>query len=198
MDFKNNGYLKLIIGCMFSGKTTELIREKEKWEAIKRNVLLINFNEDTRYGNDDFVYSHTKQKSSCLKLSKLGDLDEKILKNYNVIMINEGQFFSDLKRYVINWVNNLKKYVVVCGLDGDFERNPFGDMINLIPHSDEIIKTKAFCSICNDGTEAIFSLRIDQNKEQKLIGSSNYIPVCRKHYNEYNKENKKDKEIVLT
>ena len=97
-------------------------------------------------------------------------------------MINEGQFFSDLKSTVINLCEKYKKHIVVSGLDGDFKRNTFGQITDLIPYADEVIKTKAMCTICNNGTDALFSWRKTKETNQKVIGSTNYIPVCRTHY----------------
>jgi len=185
MTITNHGSIKLIIGCMYSGKTSELIREYNKWKSINKTVLIINFAEDERYGKDNFLYSHDKIKAQCVKTLKLNNITKQILDEYEIILINEGQFFSDLKENVINWCDNYNKHIIVAGLDGDFERNKFGDILDLIPHADDVVKIKGLCSLCKDGTSAIFSLRITNDKEQKVIGSDNYIPVCRKHYKNY-------------
>jgi thymidine kinase len=100
----------------------------------------------------------------------------------DVILINEGQFFSDLYETVQDMLNYEKK-VYVCGLDGDFERKKFGSILDLIPFCDKITKLTSLCSICRDGTAAIFSMRLTDEKEQTVVGSTNYIPVCRKCYN---------------
>ena len=188
-NISTNGSLKIILGCMFSGKTSQLIRDYNKWKSIEIDVLVINYLDDNRYGNDDFMYSHDKLKTKCLKVESLGEIDSTILEKFNVIMINEAQFFQDLEKVVINWCDNLHKHIIISGLDGDFKRKPFGQLLNLIPIADEIIKTKALCNLCKDGTHALFSWRLTSEIEQTVIGNTNYIPVCRKHYNELSKTN---------
>jgi thymidine kinase len=99
-----------------------------------------------------------------------------------VILINEGQFFPDLEEFVKKILLNDKK-VYICGLDGDFERKKFGQILDLIPLCDKVTKLTSLCSICKNGTPGIFSKRITSEKEQTVVGSDNYIPVCRKCYN---------------
>jgi len=77
---------------------------------------------------------------------------------------------------------NNKKKVYVCGLDGDFERKKFGSILDLIPLCDKVTKLTSLCSLCKDGTLGIFSMRLTCDKEQTLVGSDNYIPVCRMCY----------------
>lgn len=178
------GSIKLILGCMYSGKTTELIREWERAQSIDIRSLVINFDEDIRYGTDDFIHSHSGKKAACIRVKKLEDVSDELIHKARNIFINEGQFFSDLVPYVQKWCENKSyhKDVVVSGLDGDFKRKKFGTILDLIPIADEVHKVKAFCSLCKDGTEALFSMRVTDEKEQKVIGSDNYIPVCRAHY----------------
>jgi len=70
--------------------------------------------------------------------------------------------------------------VALYGLDGDFQRKPFGKMLDLIPHCDNLVKLHAYCYNCKNGTKGIFSKRITKETGQKVIGSSNYRPLCRK------------------
>jgi thymidine kinase len=99
-----------------------------------------------------------------------------------VILVNEGQFFGNLKEFVVEMLSKNKK-IYVSGLDGDFKREKFGQILDLIPLCDKVTKLTSLCSICKDGTPGIFSLRLSEQEEQKVIGSDNYIPVCRKCYN---------------
>ena len=101
--------------------------------------------------------------------------------NANVILINEGQFFEDLYPAVEHMLRHNKK-IYIGGLDGDFERKKFGHIIDLIPLCDKITKMTSLCSLCKDGTAGIFSKRISSEKEQTVVGSDNYIPVCRNCY----------------
>jgi len=99
----------------------------------------------------------------------------------DVILINEGQFFPDLYNVVVDMLKYNKK-VYVCGLDGDFERKKFGTILDLIPLCDKVTKLTSLCSQCKDGTPGIFSMRLTNELEQTVVGSDNYIPVCRKCY----------------
>ena len=179
---KKNGSIKLIIGCMYSGKTSQLIREINKWKSIGVNILVINYEDDNRYGTDNFMYSHDKIKTECIKVKELSKINDDTINKYSVIVINEGQFFKDLEIKVTQWCETLGKKIIVSGLDGDFQRKPFGQILSLIPIADEIIKTKALCNLCKDGTSALFSWRLTGELEQTVIGNTNYIPICRKHY----------------
>ncbi|MEX0595792.1 MAG: hypothetical protein WD512_04760, partial [Candidatus Paceibacterota bacterium] len=96
--------------------------------------------------------------------------------------INEGQFFDDLYRWTEWMVEENNKEVYICGLDGDFNRNKFGQILDLIPMCDKVTKLKSLCSICKNGKKALFSLRVTDSKVQVLIGSDCYKPVCRNCY----------------
>jgi len=176
------GFIKLYIGCMYSGKTTELIRECNRCLSIEQRVLCINYAFDNRYGEDQFIYSHDKAKTSCIKAVKLEEVEETYINNTDVILINEGQFFSDLKQYVLKWCEQFNKDIVVSGLNGDFMRNTFGQLHELIPLADDVIFMSAFCVKCKDRTPGTFTWRLSNETEQVVIGNTNYIPVCRKHY----------------
>lgn len=174
----SNGELHLIIGCMFSGKTTELLRIAKRYKSINKNVLLLNYDLDKRYSNKEMM-THDKTGLPCLFYNKLLDIIN-IIEEYEIICINEGQFFEDLIDFCKECLKN-NKILYVCGLDGDYKQEPFGDILNIIPLCDSIVKLHAFCKICNNQTPAFFTKRITNDKEQKLIGTEQYVPVCRKH-----------------
>jgi thymidine kinase len=178
--------ITLYLGCMFSGKTSELIKIYRKLMVINKKVLSINYAQDNRYSSDDAIVSHNLDKIDCIKVSSLSEVPEDIIINHDYIIIDEGQFFSDLKNYVIKWCEQFKKNIIVIGLDGDYKRNPFGQILDLVPIADNVTKLKAMCKLCNDGTEALFTHRLSSEDEQIVIGNSNYIPVCRQHYLEQN------------
>jgi thymidine kinase len=103
------------------------------------------------------------------------------LRSAEVILINEGQFFGDLYDCVLDMLKENKK-VYIAGLDGDFQRKRFGQILDLIPMCDEVTKLVSLCSICKNGSPGIFSLRLSKEEQQTLIGSDNYVPVCRMCY----------------
>ena len=153
--------LELIIGPMYSGKTTELLRIYNRYKCIDKNVIVITHSIDTRYREG--ICSHDSQFCESLNLSCLADLDERLLRQSDVIIVEELQFFDDAFEYITFWVDRCNKIVICAGLDGDFERNPFGDVLRLIPYSDKVTKFTALCKRCNDGTPAIFSKRISSD-----------------------------------
>jgi len=184
MDSSGCGKLELIIGNMFSGKSSELIRRINREKSINKKILVINFISDNRYSNNS-IATHDNLKFSCLKLEKLNGITENMIHQYDSFFIDEGQFFSDLFTTVLKLVDNYKKHVVVSGLDGDYLRNPFGDIIKLVPHCDRLDKLKAYCCKCNNGTSAPFTKKTEKNKSTAVIdigGNDKYVPVCRYHY----------------
>ena len=87
---------------------------------------------------------------------------------------------------VLNMVETNNKVVYICGLDGDFKRNKFGRLLDLVPYCDEIVKLSSLCAYCKNGTPGIFSHRITNETSQVVIGTDNYVPLCRNCYNEHN------------
>ena len=171
-------YLELTLGPMFSGKTTHLIQIYNKHKFIGTNVCVINYFADTRYGPDAVVSSHDLAKMPCVMSNTLAESRDQWMPA-QVVIINEGQFFPDLFETVIEMVDLLGKEVYVCGLDADFKRQPFGDILRLIPYCDRVQKLNALCAYCKDGTNAIHSHRIVSCDDQVLIGSDVYVPLCR-------------------
>jgi len=182
-DVQNKpGTIEIVLGCMYSGKTSEVIKVCKKWHSISRKAICINFEGDTRYGDDEKLYSHDLSTVQCIKVSKLEQVDLETIKTGDIILINEGQFFSDLIEYCLLWCEQYGKDIIVSGLDGDFKRRPFGKILDLIPYANSVTKLNAFCSLCKDGTHAPFTWRLSDEKDQIVIGSTNYIAICRKHY----------------
>ena len=172
--------LKLILGCMYSGKTTEILRIVNSLKHINEIPLVIKPKIDNRY-SDNKICTHNKQEYECQTLENLSDFDNPFHKKY--IIIEEAQFFTNLYDFVLKQVDEYNKNVIVVGLDGDSDRKNFGDIHKLLPICDHIVKLKAYCSICKDGTIGIFSKRISNKKDQILVGSEgDYIAVCRKCY----------------
>lgn len=182
--------ISLYLGCMYASKTSELIREYNKFNSIGKKAICINHSFDNRYGEDDFIYSHDVSKAPCFRYSKLSEIDEQICRDCDVILINEGQFFEDLVEFCVKWCDEHNKTIIVCGLDGTYDRKPFEPIANLIPLANKITKLTAYCNVCAKSgivKDALFSYRKTDNKEKIVIGTDNiYIPVCRYHYNNIN------------
>lgn len=176
--------LELIIGPMFSGKSTEIIRQIRLLRKIDKKVLVIKPIIDCRY-NEDKITSHNYDTIDCHVLKHLYEIKDTEIKNYDAVIIDEGQFFPDLVPTVVKWVDNYSIHIIVAGLDGDFQRQPLGTVLNLIPYADKCYKLTSLCNICKDGTKAPFSYRLVKSIDKILVGGAEtYIPVCRKHYNE--------------
>jgi thymidine kinase len=176
-----NGKLELIIGNMFSGKTSELIRRINREKSINKKILVVNYIADNRYSSNS-IASHDNLKVSCLKLEKLNDVLI-FQSKYDSFFIDEGQFFIDLYDTIKTLVDVHKKHVIISGLDGDSNRNVFGDIIKLIPICDTVDKLTAYCVKCNNGKTAPFTKKISGNSNIVDIGSADkYIPVCRYHF----------------
>ena len=177
-NLESVGYLEIIIGPMFSGKTSKLLSLYKQYKFCNIPIAVINHSADTRY-HDSMLSSHDKEMIPCIQTDKLENITtNESVDNSEVILINEAQFFPDLYNFVVNMLNFNKK-IYISGLDGDFERNKFGEILDLIPLCDKVTKLTSLCGLCKNGTPGIFSLRLTNEKEQTLIGSDNYIPVCR-------------------
>jgi len=193
----NTGYLEIILGPMYASKSTRLVEIYKQCKFCNIPVTVINHSIDNRY-DEELLSTHDKVKIPCIKTEKLTDVwvsnlhfnnleniprikDKLEIAKSDVILINEGQFFPDLYEVVIDMLKYNKK-IYICGLDGDFERKKFGSILDLIPLCDKVTKLTSLCSQCKDGTPGIFSMRLTNEVEQTVVGSDNYIPVCRKCY----------------
>ena len=177
------GHLTVLIGCMFAQKTTELMRRVRRFQSIHSRVLIVNYIGDKRYGTN-CIASHDKDTISATCIEKLKEIDEYVLSGmYSVIAIDEGQFFTDLFEYVTSWADNCNVHIIVAGLDGTSDRTPFGDMLRLIPHAEEVERLNALCVICANGTLATYTKCTKDDKVGDVLigGADSYYPVCRKH-----------------
>jgi len=188
---KISPFLDLIIGPMYSSKTTELLRRLNIYAAMDLRVLYVNAALDTRNTADFSTHNPTIGSIGnimSIKVSDLAYIAEFLLINkIDVIGIDEAQFMPDLKKYVMNFVEEKKIYVIVAGLSGDHMRNPFGEVLDLIPLCDNLQKLFAYCVSCRrkDGIirEAPFTKRIVAGGDVVLIGGKEtYTPVCRDCY----------------
>lgn len=183
----SNGHLTILMGCMFAQKTTELLRRIRRFKSIGYKVLVVNYKADQRYGQN-CVASHDGEFNDALSITYMSEIDTIINEEkYDVLIIDESQFFPDLFEYVTKWVDTLNIHIVVAGLDGDSERRPFGHILRLIPHAEEVERLTAFCSLCRNGTLAQFTkyLKDSSNKKENEVNvgaSELYIPVCRRHF----------------
>lgn len=172
-----SGYLELIIGCMWSGKSTRLIEIYNKLIKQGENPIIINH---TMIKTDkSTLITHDNKEVKCIFMDQL--YNRFIPEDIKYILINEGQFFSDLYSWVKTMVNTYNKHIYIAGLNGDFEKKGFSNILSLVPECDSIIKLNAKCSICNK--DAIFTHRTEESKEQIIVNPKIYVPLCRICYN---------------
>ena len=182
------GYLEIIMGPMWAGKTSKLIQYYNYYLKQHQNVLVINYSEDTRYTTKNYLFSHDKLQIPCKKtkiLAHISDIEQnkqsETFKNCHVILINECQFFPDIVPWVKIAIEKYNKIIHICGLDCDFKREPFGNWLDLIRHADSVSKLVSKCNKCNC-RNAIYSHRLSDSKKQILVGVNEYEPLCRRCY----------------
>lgn len=188
---KQSGWMEVICGSMFSGKTEELIRRLRRAEMAGLDVEIFKPQVDTRYSNEDIV-SHNQNK---IKSTAVRNPDEILLlgSNCDVVGIDEAQFFDERIVEVANELANNGVRVIVAGLDMDFKGRPFGPMPQLLATAEYITKVHAICK--RTGTLAHNSLRITSNEDLVQLGETdNYEAVSRKIF--YEEMQKRNHEIL--
>jgi len=180
------GRLDMVIGPMFSGKSSELIKRINLFKVLNKNILVIKPIIDNRY-SENSISTHDKVTYKSINICMLKDIKENHLEDYNnadVLIIEEAQFISDLYDFVKESVDVDLKHIVVAGLSGDSNRKSIGQILSLIPLADEIDHKKALCTLCCDGTTASFTFKKIKDSNQVCIGGDDiYMPLCRFHYN---------------
>lgn len=172
---------------MFAGKTTELLRRARELSQAGRAVMLVKSAKDTRY-NSSAVTSHDGDSMSCVAIGRLSELKDAVgsaeYARTDVVAIDEAQFFEDLLAFALVAEAD-GKHLVVAGLDGDFKRQRFGQVLDLLPLADSVTKLAGTCQFCGTARAepSVFTLRVSADERQELVGGSDsYVPVCRRHY----------------
>lgn len=179
VEGRTNGWIEIICGSMFSGKTEELIRRIRRAEFANQPLILFKPKIDNRF-SDKHVISH---KGSSFEAVIVNHSSE-ILTNWQgqkVVAIDEAQFFDHEIITVCNDLANRGARVIVAGLDMDYQGNAFGPMPNLMAIAEYVTKVHAICVSC--GNLAHYSQRTVQQTEQVLVGAvEKYRPLCRTCY----------------
>ena len=174
---KNSGWIEVICGPMFSGKTEELIRRLIRAQIAKQLVTIFKPSLDDRY-SEDYIVSHNKRKIKSIAIKNIEHINEHV-EDSDVIGIDEAQFFDDK---IIDICKNLAKNgkrVVIAGLEKDYKAIPFGPMPQLLVDAEYVTKVNAICMQCGD--PANFSQRITDEVNQVVIGEiDKYEARCRK------------------
>ena len=172
----NSGWLEVICGCMFSGKTEEVIRRLRRAQIAKMSTIIFKPKIDSRYSESEIV-SHNKNRmnSKIIKSAKEITLESK---NIDVVAIDEAQFFDKNLTEVCKSLANNGKRVIVAGLDKDYRGLPFGPMPHIMCEADYLDKLRAICIKCGD--PASYSQRMSEEKNQIVIGElDKYEAKCR-------------------
>lgn len=175
---KARGQIQVIFGPMFSGKSTELMRRVRRFQIAQYKCLVIKYAKDMRY-SDTGMATHDKNIMEAVSASCLEEM-RPLAAQICVIGIDEGQFFPDIVEFCEEMAN-LGKTIIVAALDGTFQRKPFGNILNLVPLAESVVKLHAVCMQCYK--EAAYTKRIGAEKEVEVIGGADkYQAVCRKCY----------------
>lgn len=176
--------ITLILGPMGSSKTTTLILAIKRFSQQKKSTIIIKHSGDTRYSVNNII-AHNKISHEAIVCTKLFELVNEV-KNYDVIGIDEGQFYEDIYQFVIEWVNKGKIFVI-AGLDGKENQEVFNHgLLDLIPHAEEVTKLKAVCNKCQ--ADASFTKRRPEHHQiddsglynaDKMGGFEQYAVYCR-------------------
>jgi thymidine kinase len=177
---KDTGWIEVIAGCMFSGKTEELIRRLRRAQIAKQNVKIFKPKIDTRYSDSDIV-SHSEQSLPSILISDINEVLEHS-GDAQVIGIDEAQFFSNDIIEICNKLACEGKRIIVAGLDQDYKGIPFEPMPQLLAIAEYITKTLAICMNC--GNPADKTQRKTTSSERVVVGAADvYEARCRKcHY----------------
>lgn len=176
--------LEVVFGPMFSGKSSYALSYIRRQHAIDKKVLVIKPNIDKRYTDKSVLVTHDKEETPCV----LWNYGERLRVNVKMdevdcIVFEEAQFFHGLVDTVNKLLRIHKKNILVVGLDGDANQQPFGEILQCIPLATSVTKLNALCYKCKDGTLAPFTRRVDADQQQQVDvgGSEKYESVCLKH-----------------
>ena len=177
------GWVEVIAGSMFSGKTEELIRRMRRAKIAQQKTMIFKPKVDTRY-SEDKVISHDANAIDSTPVSKAEDILYSAEK-YEVIGIDEAQFFNNILVEVCNRLADKGIRVIVAGLDMDFKGKPFGPMPGLLSIAEYTTKVHAICMRC--GHLAQYSHRLSDDDKLFVLGEKDiYEPLCRSCYNKAN------------
>lgn len=177
--------LSLIVGPMCSGKTTLLHQKLVKLSYTGKKIVCVNHSSDTR--SDTVMSTHNplfKNKSvkiDYISTTHLSDIEAELLK-YDIIGIDESQFYPDLKKCVTDLTEKHNKIVICAGLTNNFKREKMGEILDLEPLCDKIKKLYAFCGNCSERAPFTWKHKGNHSNEVEIGGVDKYIPLCRKCY----------------
>jgi len=173
----NHGWIEVVTGSMFSGKTEELIRRLRRAQIARQKVQIFKPKLDNRYG-DGHLISHSEMRISSVEISTSAELLSLVEPDTDVVGVDEGQFFDLELPAVCNTLADQGKRVIVAGLDQDYLGKPFEPMPQLLAIAEYITKTLAICMVC--GNPANHTQRLVASSARVLVGAQGtYEARCR-------------------
>jgi len=173
---RNTGWIEVVCGCMFSGKTEELIRRARRAEIAKQKVVIFKPRIDNRYSAQHIV-SHSEQSLTSTVVDDASEILA-LCEDAQVVGVDEGQFFKANLVEVCEKLANQGKRVIVAGLDQDYRGKPFEPMPQLLAVAEYITKTLAICVVC--GNPADRTQRLTHSADRVLVGAKDiYEARCR-------------------
>ena len=178
IPIKNVGWIEVVCGSMFSGKSEELIRRLRRCEIAKQKIIVFKPSRDTRY-SENHVVSHNDSRIASIPVPDSQELYRRVPKDVQVIGIDEAQFFDKGLPTVCEKLADEGKRVIVAGLDQDYRGLPFEPMPQIMAIAEYVTKSLAICVVC--GNPANRSYRKVLSEERILLGATDvYEPRCRK------------------
>ena len=175
------GWIEVVTGSMFSGKSEELIRRLRRAIIARLRVQVFKPVLDDRY-TAAHVVSHSKWRLEAERVASAAEIQQRLDPRTEVVGIDEAQFFDDELVWVCSHLADLGKRVIVAGLDMDFRGEPFGPMPRLLAVAEEVEKMHAICARC--GQEASYTQRLSAAQEQVVVGANDiYEARCRACFN---------------
>jgi thymidine kinase len=173
----NQGWIEVIVGSMFSGKSEELIRRLRRAQIARQKVQIFKPAIDSRFA-DDHIVSHSEMRIASAAVTSSRRLLEQVDADTEVVGIDEGQFFDQELPTICNTLADRGKRVIVAGLDQDYLGKPFEPMPQLLAIAEYITKTLAICMVC--GSPANHTQRLVASSERVLVGAQGtYEARCR-------------------
>lgn len=183
---QNAGYLEVIAGPMYCGKTEELIRQIKRALIGKKKVQAFNHAIDNRYSTEKKLHSHNGQSHESEKIDSAELLLKMVNRDTELVAIDEAQWFGQDLVPVIQKLLNRNKHVIVAGLAMTFDRKPFTPIPTLMAMADKVTKLSSVCTVC--GNDAVYHKRITKGKtvdssvaDPSLVGNlEDYQARCRR------------------
>ena len=175
--------LEIVLGPMFSGKSSYALAYIRKQKAIGRSVIAVKPAIDQRYSTEEVIVTHNQERTPCIVWDPTSPLSpNRFMLQADCIVVEEAQFFTRLATFC-EYMVQTGHHLVLVGLDGDAHRQPFREFLECIPWANKVTKLNALCCVCRNGTEAPYTrYKPESNQSASQIdvgGAEKYQAVCR-------------------